>query len=634
MNRESIFKAGYYFALGTIILFSFFHHSSLFSPFLNSDDAVVPLMIFDFKLPQDLYYWSANRFGSLIPLVGQFFYKILHFSPIQSEAIIHYLLLIAGVLGYASIFKSKIIRLIFVAVWFLPPLRMIDVLKLSQGEQYALIGMAVYFINKLYLNHIGRYGFKEYIYLTCITLIFIASIWVSDLAVITIGIIIAVYGLRYVRKKQAKKYNAILKKPELYFIILGFIAMALFLYFAKTNAPRQENYYEFFNPKTIHGSIRIFLSTIRDLLLFKSNEPFTSLYSYLLIIGIFIITLQFRKIKLIKIDRKWATIFALDFAFVLIIILSSKWANANGVPRRYFVCNYISFWLVFLLAVDNIQGIKKKWLLHGFIAATVLLGGLGTIYHFKYISPKSLKPTIKTASEFKSLGKIGLIAEYWNSYINSAPDPENIKATPHDKSAVRKQSLVDSVFSQPEIYIIRDMWMDSFPDTLVQFGYNLLKDGNEFSLANCQVCKYKKIKLNKTFALGKLKYNTSNLVTEIESNKKVLYFSPNCQSCIEKHVVNGPYIPIGMGNFKARFYVKTDPIINDDTIALLEITADAGMTKLVSKKISLSDFNSPGEYEYIDLEFKTSKGYNNIESRIYYYGNADLFFEHIKLIEK
>jgi hypothetical protein len=263
-----------------------------------------------------------------------------------------------------------------------------------------------------------------------------------------------------------------------------------------------------------------------------------------------------------------------------------------------------------------------------------LVGGLGTIYNFKFISPKSLRPTIKTASEFKSLGKIGLIAEYWNSYINSAPDPENIKATPHDRSAVRNQSLVDSVFCQPNIYVIRDMWMDFFPDTLKQFGYILVKDGNEFSLANCQVCKYRKNKLNETFDLGELKYPSSRINTIQESGKTVLHISPDCKPCLENIVVHGPNITIGSGNFVARFYLKTSATTKSGTIALLEITADHGKTQLVSKKLLPSDFSQPDEYEYIDLEFHTSKGYNNVESRIFYIGNNDLFFEHFRLIEK
>ena len=38
------------------------------------------------------------------------------------------------------------------------------------------------------------------------------------------------------------------------------------------------------------------------------------------------------------------------------------------------------------------------------------------------------------------------------------------------------------------------MWLDNFPDTLIQFGHVLVKDGIEFNLGNCCLTKYKKIK--------------------------------------------------------------------------------------------------------------------------------------------
>lgn len=635
MNKQIPTKIIYYLIAGSIILLSFFHHSSLYSPFLNSDDAVVVLMIHDFNFPQDLYFWSANRFGSLIPLAGQFFYKILHFTPIQSEAITHYFLLLFGFLGYASLFKSNVVRLLFAVIWFFPPLRMIDVLKASQGEQYALIGISVFLINTLYARPIQQYHLKENILLLLITGIFIASVWVSDLAIITISIIVFIYTVRYRRGKSANNSFTILKKPELYYIILGFIACALFIYYAKTNAVREENFYSFFDPKIILENFTIFLSTIRDLFLFNIKEPFTSLYTYLLLFIVLISIVLHRKIRLAGHNVIWATIFILDLALVFIVILSSTWAYQNGVPRRYFVCSYISFWLAVLVILDHIQEIKFKWLLYGFVAVTVLLGGLGTFYNYKYISPGSLKPTIEIASEFKSLGKIGIISEYWNSYINAAPEPDNIKATPNDKSLVRKQSYIDSVFSQPQIYVIRDMWMDFFPDTLEQFGYVLVKDGSEFRLGNCQVCQYKKTKYCKTFGLEKLKYDVSQEIAENELNNKVLYFPSTCTLCKEKHVVFGPFIPIGIGDFKAWFYIKTIQNNKDSAFALLDVTADYGKIQLASKKLSKIDFTTiENNYEYIDLDFTTSKRYNGVEFRIYFYGNADLYFDHIKLIEK
>jgi len=57
--------------------------------------------------------------------------------------------------------------------------------------------------------------------------------------------------------------------------------------------------------------------------------------------------------------------------------------------------------------------------------------------------------------------------------------------------------LVDAVFERDDIYVIRDSWMKTFPDTLKQFGYTLLKDGSPFQLSDCDVCKYRKIEVEK-----------------------------------------------------------------------------------------------------------------------------------------
>lgn len=101
----------------------------------------------------------------------------------------------------------------------------------------------------------------------------------------------------------------------------------------------------------------------------------------------------------------------------------------------------------------------------------------------------------KVLDEFQHMGKIGVISEYWNSYVTSCINPELIKATPHDQTyAVRNMQIVDEVFAQPNIYVIRDMWMDSFPDSLTQFNRTLTRSGNEFKMGDCFVCKYDLVK--------------------------------------------------------------------------------------------------------------------------------------------
>ena len=140
--------------------------------------------------------------------------------------------------------------------------------------------------------------------------------------------------------------------------------------------------------------------------------------------------------------------------------------------------------------------IKKldKLILKSFLAFTVVIGSIGTVYNLNYVWPKSLTPKVEVVGEFQQLGKIGIIAEYWNSYIISCVNPGLIKATPHDKTGcVRNYELVDEVFKQKNIYVVKDMWLETFPDTLIQFNRVLVKDNSEFRIGDCEVCKYRKI---------------------------------------------------------------------------------------------------------------------------------------------
>ena len=118
----------------------------------------------------------------------------------------------------------------------------------------------------------------------------------------------------------------------------------------------------------------------------------------------------------------------------------------------------------------------------------VLTGAISSVYKFYY--PKHVPSRIKVLSEFQSLGNIGLISEYWNSYLSATPDPVSIKATPHDKDYVRNFQLAEEVFHQPRIFIIKDMWMDSFPDTIHQFGRTLVRKGDKIYIGQCWINQY------------------------------------------------------------------------------------------------------------------------------------------------
>jgi len=239
----------------------------------------------------------------------------------------------------------------------------------------------------------------------------------------------------------------------------------------------------------------------------------------------------------------------------------------------------------------------------------------------------------KVVSEYRQLGEIGIIADYWESYISSCTDPETIKATPHDKAGIRSQELVDRVFEQKNLYVIKNLWMDDFPDTLEQFGYILVKDGTPFHLGAGDLCKYKKVKVYKVFPYTLLDFDKAQEIMDLSVGRMALFASPSGNIPGNGLLVRGPDIPVGIGDFTSRFWLRADNATHDQAIAKLEVTADNGTTLLASRKLTMDDFNTDG-YISVDVDFHTATRINHVEFRICYYGHADLYFTHAVLMEK
>ncbi len=482
----------YYISISGIIVLSFFLYSSNFYPLLGSDDAIQVLMIHDFKLPHDLYFWGQDRYGSLIPLLGQPLYRGLGLSPLTSESIAHYLLLVAGYFAFAGLLKARFSRFALAVIWFFPPIRLIDLLRLNIGEEYSLLAIGIFLIIKMYEVPFEKYRLKQHLLLLSITFLFILAAWVSDLAALSAVLIVAVQVYFGSGQKRVPTKKAFRWRWELCYGITGSLLGAAFILYGKHFAMKSPLYNNFNDLNTVVSSLRLFGDSMRELLLFKASEPFTSAYLYLVLVLAGALLLMRRHIHFPLNERKWLYFFILDFILLFCLIMLSKWAYMNGVPRRYFTSSYITFWMAFLLIFEYLSASEvKKWLQAAMMIA-VVTAGLGSVYNLKYIWPKTLKPRIEYVREFESLGKIGIIGDYWNSYINSASNPDQIVATPNDRSSVRNRDMAYKVMERDTLYVIRDGWMDAFPDSLNQFGTPIYKNGDEFRMGDCYVCRYRK----------------------------------------------------------------------------------------------------------------------------------------------
>jgi len=486
----------YSFSIIFIIVSSFFLYSSNYFADFNSDDAITVLMLHDFKLPGDLYFWQQDRYGSIIPLAGQFFFKVFHISALTSESITHYLILIAGYLAFCTLFKSRWNRFAFAIVWFFPPIRQIDLLRFNLGIEYSLIAMAIFFLNVKQTSRTYKKNVSYHFRVITAMILLTASAWVSDLAILTITLLLSFQVFFFLKDRGSGLFNyrTFITTPEIYYILTGLASGISFIAYAKSTGVKAASYSAFAEFGTIMDSLKIFFRTILDFLLFRVHDPLTGVYSYLILILVLPVIFMYLKKKFILHDNKWMLFFIFDGILILFLIFSSHWVNLNGVARRYFVSIYISFWVAFLIALDRLELSKFKKAIQTILIITVIIGGAGTIYTLKYIFPKTLKPKAEIVKEFRTLGKAGIIADYWSSYIVSAVSPDQIVATAHDKAIVRNKDFVKKVFEQPGIYIINGSWLKTYPDTLVQFGHVLIKGGEQFRIGNSNVCKYRLIR--------------------------------------------------------------------------------------------------------------------------------------------
>lgn len=95
-------------------------------------------------------------------------------------------------------------------------------------------------------------------------------------------------------------------------------------------------------------------------------------------------------------------------------------------------------------------------------------------------------------------------------------------------------------------------------------------------------------------------------------------------------LVVGPYASLPAGNYRAYFRLKTNAATGKE-IAVLDIAADLGRTILSQKGVKGTDFISPGSYETFPLDFQLRQKTDNLEYRVYFLDEEQLWVDFIKV---
>lgn len=623
----------YYILLAIIVATSFFNLSGLYSPYLNSDGAIHILMANQFSFPDDLYFWGQDRLGSLVPFLGFIVIKLTGWSSIAAVSIVHYLLLCLGFFFISKLFKTKEIKILLAILWFLPVRNFIAFILLGQpyGIHLSLLAIAIFFIDRIQ-SGISK-GFKLHLYISIISLSLILAVWVSDIAIISIIMIVIVGLFSFLEFKSDKKYFLIKRKNLLrqagfYHYIFWFIIGVIFISIAKNTGMKDPRYSNaiFNNIEYIMHGIELTFSTILDIYIFNYEKNiFIGLFFWTATIVILVMVFFHKHSAPLSRSYIWFWFFLIHGIVILILVCSSQWVYANEMSRRYFVLPYISFTIAFLLYLDS-KKIKRVFL-NSIVLMLGVMSLLSDVYVLYY--PNKLHSRYEEIKELDRLGEAGIISTYWNSYISSVANPDKILATPHDSSYVRNPAITKAVLRQKDIYLIKDQWFTEFPEVTEQFNHFLKKSGDPFKIGGSTLCRYQLSNFYMIFRPKDLKYKAG----KIKHNTISRYGESFLATPIEKeqYIIFGPFVDLPKGDYTIKYWLSVDDNSLDNNVASVDVSSNWGKTIHCSLKIKANNFNDVNNLQEFEMGFTTIAPVQNMEFRIYYYGNANLSFSHIEL---
>jgi hypothetical protein len=632
MNTNRIPSLVYYILLFLLILFSFYNFSVVYFPLLNSDMAVNILMAQSLNLPGDLYFWGQDRAGSLIPLLANILVEAYKFPAVLAVSVIHYLILIAGFLALASLFRNRNLRVVLALIWFFPSWHFLDQVNQLFGIQMSMIVIALYFLKSMQAAVNIHFRVLR-LSLACFS--FLIAIWVSDLAVLSLLIVALIVIWKYQPILRKKQLILLMKERNILFqtlvVILWFFLGTLFILYAKSKATRVEAYHFHFlnHPGEIIATLKIIVISLWRVFTFASENIVESLYAWAIVAGIpVVISFSNTRNHFLKFCslHKWLIFFTLNGIGMFFLLILSHWVYLNGTPRRYFTLVYISLWIAMLFYVEA-TGSRNRQLRMIILVIIVLIGAFSSFS--KFFVPERLPSRHALMADFRKLGDFGLISDYRDAYIIASIDPKHIAATPHDKDNVKNHYLPELVFKKPKLYLARNGWMDSFPDTITQFGHILTRKGSEFIVGTIALCQYERFYFKRKFTCEEMQHQGKVIADPLAGSGKSVMIGKDYDRM--KHFIYGPFLSLQHGTILVQYSLKSEPDLDTRTFAVLEISAEYGKKVLATRAIRSCDFHSRDAFQFFDLKTTLDKDYNGLEFRILYQGGPDLYFDRVEL---
>lgn len=479
MNNPSVF---YKMLFTLLLIFVFTLSFQIYAPinfkFLNSDQGMHALMAANFDFKHGFYYWGQNRLGSILPLLASFLIKI-NISPLWAVSLVQYAFLLGLYILLFKLINNYVLKLSAAVFLFLPIVTHIELLNI--GHPYApqlFLSVLLFYLSKLISSH---FSLKNILIISLFWIISLLDIWVSEISFIVIFIIVC-FTLIFLSNNQKSTKDKILhliRTP--FFLLLPVSLLGIFYIYSKIKIHFKDPIFEAYGINSIDKTYEAFTTHFERLyhtISFSNNflniNAFTVLcvlvFIYLVIINIY----QHKKHILNKIISKNYFIFFTISIATFSAINFTQWAGIENYPHRYYVFSYISFITGLLLCVDDLTLNKKNHFILFITLFTSIIGGLSYIKLDKEQTRFKIdKEAYKTLT---SLNQSTFIGNYWFTYVMGSYNAAKITSIVPDQSYIRNPHQLDKAFENAEVFLIKNNWLKSFPDTILQYGNMLIKN--------------------------------------------------------------------------------------------------------------------------------------------------------------
>lgn len=477
-------------ALAVLTVLSALRYGAYFYPYLNSDMAMHVLMARGFELHHSLWYWGQTRLGSLLPMLAFIPWK-LGVDPLKAVTLVQYAMVSSTLVLFGLIMRNVWATLFFSLLFLFPGPA--DVCLIEPGHPYLphlMLSLAGVFILQ------GYDGKKPLIGTALVSLFWLigsVAVWVSDMALVTVPVILA-WRLLGVFGHDLRKWTRSFAGLSL------FTGPVLLYAWAKLLKRQAIDWSGYTGSGLAHPDVVITgLGQLwsRAFHPVQYSDPFTRwvLVMWLIIglTGSVVILYRFASNRSdgVSVAASLPVLFLALGAAMFCATMASGWAARSGYDGRYLSMPALMFVMATLALWAEWD---RRWLrlLIASTATAASVGGyLAFTEHWNWNYGNKFIGNENTRQRLEAMTSSSIIGDYWFCYVMAAYNSNEIIPMAFDDQFYRNGHQVDAAFLSDSIFVCTDPAHPALPDTLMQHGRTLVRTTEPaFEVGNTTLGRY------------------------------------------------------------------------------------------------------------------------------------------------